>query len=211
MSDNSSDLAIPIVFPDYLIAVNTPEIDVDLPGSWLDMRIPSIKNKLPELGHAGILFVHGASGLCRYYEFGRYDPAGKGLVKKRQIPDVLCRGGQPTRSSLASVLQAIVRAAGQGGRIEGAYIPLPNGAFARMDAHARLRLAANQNAARASYGLLNNSCLHFMKEVAEAGGAAMPTVLDPRPVAYIGRVRSQHADLDFRPGGVPIVEGITLR
>lgn len=81
----NSDLAIPIVFPDYLISVDTPAINVQVPNGlpWFDVlpdriRIPSGRKKLPYLGHAGILFANGQSGVTRYFEYGRYDPAAAG-------------------------------------------------------------------------------------------------------------------------------------
>lgn len=210
MATPTKDFAIPIVFPDYRIAVNTPSIPIDLPGRWLDFKIPATKNKVPDLGHAGILFVNGVNGLTRYYEYGRYDPAALGLVEKRGVPDVKLQNGLPTAASLANTLRAISRVAGQNGRIAAAFIALPAGAFARMDTKAIQRKAQNTNPRREPYALLTNSCLHFAKEVAEAGGAAMPGVLDPRPVGYIDKVRAQHPDLDYKPGGAVVVEGIAL-
>lgn len=74
------DIAIPIVFPDYLIAVNTPKTRLQipdlLPGLDIlpdDIEIPETKNKFPELGHAGILFINGINGTIKYYEYGRYN------------------------------------------------------------------------------------------------------------------------------------------
>lgn len=204
------DVAIPIVFPDYLIAVATPAVAVDLPGARFDFTIPGTRHKVPELGHAGILFLNGATGLTRYYEYGRYDPAARGQVQKRQVPDVRLHLGVPTSASLAHTLQAVARLAGQGGRIEGAYVELSLGAFAHMEARAKLRLASNSDPTRESYALLTNSCLHFMKEVAEAGGAKMPAVIDPRPVGYIARVRGSHPALDHQAGRTLRIAGITL-
>ncbi len=58
------DIAIPIVFPDYLIAVNTSRTFLDIPdiNPGFDIlpdkvEIPATNNKLPELGYAGI-FVY---------------------------------------------------------------------------------------------------------------------------------------------------------
>ena len=53
------DIAIPIVFPDYLIAVNTPKTKVKVPDliPGFDLFPDAVviletKNKLPERGHA---------------------------------------------------------------------------------------------------------------------------------------------------------------
>jgi len=71
------DVAVPLVFPDYLIAVDTPPVRVDVPN-WLpgvpnQLVLPGTHNRLPYLGHAGILFFNGGSGVTKYYEYGRYD------------------------------------------------------------------------------------------------------------------------------------------
>lgn len=54
-----ADIVIPIVFPDYLISVNTPKTRVKIPdlipGFDLfpdDIEVPETRNKFPELGHA---------------------------------------------------------------------------------------------------------------------------------------------------------------
>ena len=90
-----SDFAVPIVFPDYLIRVDTPPIHIDVPD-WLpnipnDIRIPGTTNRLPYLGHAGILFFNGRGGLTKYYEYGRYDRAALGLVRRHMISNVRIR------------------------------------------------------------------------------------------------------------------------
>lgn len=206
-----SDFAIPVVFPDYLIAVNDRPIDVHIPDLipgrdfFPDhFRIPV--TKLPELGHAGILFIKGATGTTKYYEYGRYDRAKLGLVMRRPVPDVQMRSGMPVLASLKLVLRAISVKAGQKTRIAGAFIELSDGAFLKMLHYAQGRLAANTDPKREPYALTSNSCLHFMKGTAEAGGAAMPWVIDPRPAGYMDRVRAAFPPLDY----VPSPESITV-
>ena len=60
-----------------------------------------------------------------------------------------------------------------------------------MYAYARKRMLENNDPNRPPYRLLTHSCLQFMKQVAEEGGADMPVVLDPRPDGYIQRVREK--------------------
>ena len=209
------DVAVPLVFPDYLIVVDTPPIRVDvpdfLPGIPDDVTIPATRNRLPYLGHAGILFFDGRSGLTKYFEYGRYDRAARGLVRRHSIPDVrLAHDGRPTATSLRATLGRICNVAGQGGRIVGAYIEVDAGAFPRMFAYASRRMHDNMNPSRTPYDLLSNSCMHFMKDVAAAGGANMPAVFDPRPAGYIDRVRSTFPDLDFTRPTALSVEGIRL-
>lgn len=206
-----SDVAIPVVFPDYLIMVETPAVTIDLPGSALDIKIPKAKNKVPYLGHAGILFINGRTGLTKYYEYGRYDPAAKGLVRKQSVPDVRIAGdGRPTAASLKLTLARVSKVSGQGGRLLGAYIELEQGGFELMLKYAVGRLAKNTDPKRPSYELLSNSCLHFAKDTAVSGGADMPMVIDPRPAGYIERVRDDFPDLDFTPPATLTIEGITL-
>jgi len=208
----ANDIAIPIVFPDYLIAAGTPEVPIDvpdfLPGVPNIITFPAIKKKLPYLGHAGILFINGTSGLTKYYEYGRYDRAELGEVKRRPVPDArIAVNGRPTAASLEAVLARIRGVAGQGTRISGAYIELPTGSFSRMLTTADRRMADPK---RADYALFSNSCLHFMKDVADAGGAGLPGVIAPNPAGYIKQVRFSFPDLDYNGPGTLKIEGITL-
>lgn len=172
-----SDYVVPIVFPDYLIVVIERPVELKVPDliPGVDLfphyiRIP--ETRLPDLGHAGVLFINGTTGTTKYYEYGRYDRAKLGLVMRRPIPDVIIKNKLPTQASLARTLGQISQMAGQNTRISGAFIQLPDGAYKRMLVYAQVRLKDNTNATRAPYSLTSNSCLHFMKETAEAGGGA---------------------------------------
>src|SRR5258705_10563450 len=103
------DVFIPIVFPDY--------------------KIKALGTKWEGLGHAGVLFILGTTGTTKYYEYGRYDKAEKGLVKKLIIPDVKVdkKTGKIEPKSLSEVLKSISRQSGQSTRISGAYIEQTNG------------------------------------------------------------------------------------
>jgi hypothetical protein len=194
----ADDTAIPIVFPDYLIAV--PNTNVDLPGFINDIGIPDFKtpSKLPDLGHAGVLFIQGASGTTKYYEYGRYDAAAIGLVRYQTMPDVRIKGGTIDLASLKVTLKAISTKAGQRGVIAGAWIVVP-GKYPMMLAYCLKRYKDNTNPKRTPYSLTSNSCCHFMKETVEAAGVSMPSMWDPRPVSYIGEIRSMYDDLDYTP------------
>lgn len=80
------DVAIPIVFPDYRISVNQAQTKVDLikGASWDNLTLPGYKARWKGLGHAGVCFINGKNGLTKYYEYGRYDPAGPGKVNNSQ-------------------------------------------------------------------------------------------------------------------------------
>jgi hypothetical protein len=214
----NNDVAIPIVFPDYLIMVETPTVDIKIPDLLprVDilpdrLKVPAAKWKIPYLGHAGILFIQGSSGLTKYYEYGRYPPGVQGRVRKTTLSDVTIGGnGRPTKKSLEIVLTEVSMKSGHGGKIRGAYVELAPGAFIHMLAYAARRMQNNSNPRRAPYDIVSNSCLHFMKEVAEAGGARMPAVIAPQPAGYIVQVRLRENDLDFQPPGPLTVQDLEL-
>jgi len=196
------DIAIPIVFPDYLIAVNTPKTKIRIPdlipGFDLfpdEVDIPETKNKLPELGHAGILFINGKSGTTKYYEYGRYG-GSLGSVRKLRIRDVKIQQGHPTKPTLTYTLSQISVKSGQSGRISGAYIEVPNKYKAMLE-YARKRHLENRNKNRKPYDLLSNSCNHFMQGVLVAAGVKLPSMIDPRPNSFIEEIRDEFKDLDY--------------
>jgi hypothetical protein len=201
------DVVIPIVFPDYLISVTTPTVEIKVPDllPFIDVfpnhvRIPSSKHQVAELGHTGVLFIDGRSGTTKYYEYGRYDKAQLGLTRRIPIPDVkISTEKKPTHDSLEVVLMRISQNAGQNGRIEGAYIELPPGKYAAMLQYAMMRVQQNHNPNRQKYSLTSNSCMHFTKQVAEAGGAKLPWIVDPRPNSFIAEVQSIYPKLTFLP------------
>jgi hypothetical protein len=198
----AGDVAIPIAFPNFLIKVETPAMTVPVPeciprmGNQID--IPATNNRVPHLGHAGILFFNGQTGLTKYFEYGRYDKAELGEVRIRKIPDVKMSNGRPTGRSLVDVLASISSQAGQHGPIVAAYIELKPTAFHLMFAYAWTRyVECKTNPNRAPYTLFWNSCNTFVQSVAIAGGAAMPRATDPRPIGYLEKVRAQYHKLDF--------------
>ncbi len=200
------DIAIPIVFPDYLIAVNTPKTRVTipdfLPGFDLlpdEVDVPKTNNTLPELGHAGILFINGENGTTKYFEYGRYG-GSLGAVRKLDIRDVIMQKDHPTKGSLSYTLSQISVKSGQGGKISAAYIEVPN-QYKSMLAYAQKRRLDNKNLQRKPYDLFTNSCNHFMKGVLEAAGVDVPYMLDPRPNSYIEEIRDDFKDLDYSKAG----------
>ena len=204
----ANDTVIPIVFPNYMITV--PSVPVDLPGWMNDIGVPDFKTpkQLPDLGHAGVLFIMGSSGTTKYYEYGRYDPACLGIVRNRQVPNVKVKGSTIDVASLKIVLKSISDQAGHHGAIAGAHIAVP-GMYPLMLAYCLKRYKDNNNPKRAPYSLASNSCCHFMKETAEAGGVSMPSMWDPRPVSYIGEIQSWYDDLDYEPKGNALtLEGV---
>lgn len=176
-----ADVVIPIVFPDYKISTPIGNIG--------------------ELGHAGVLIILGSTGTTKYYEYGRYDKAALGLVRKKTVPDVVIdkTTGKPTEASLAKTLASISHQSGHNTRISGAYIEV-SGGYVKALKYADDRYKENSNSKRESYGLLGNNCGTFMKKTAEAAGAPMPWQLDPRPNSYIEEIRADYPDVDYDPG-----------
>jgi hypothetical protein len=192
------DVVIPIVFPDYRIAVNTPNFTIDiLPRVDFDnLTIPPTNNRVAELGHAGVLFIDGTTGTTKYFEYGRYDKLGLGLVRRITISDVSVEKNHVVPKSLKRPLQEIAKRAGQGGRITGVYIEV-EGKFKDMLSYAKLQQQQNANPKRRSYDLIKNSCIHFVKDVVEVAGIEAPWMVDPRPNSYIGEFRDEFPDLDY--------------
>lgn len=175
----SKDVIIPIVFPDYKISTPVGNIG--------------------DLGHAGILVILGGKGTTKYYEYGRYDSAAKGLVRKKLVSDVkFDKSGKIDKDSLKRTLQSISNQAGHSGRISGAYIEV-SGGYTKALTYMDDRMKQNTNKNREEYGLFTNNCGTFMKKTAESAGASMPVQIDPRPNSYIEEIRNDYPNLDYDP------------
>ena len=88
-----------------------------------DYKISTPIGKIGNLGHAGVLLIDNKTGVTKYYEYGRYDKEGKGIVRTFAVPDVkMGQDKKPTLESLNKTLSIISEQAGHAGRIEGAYI-----------------------------------------------------------------------------------------
>jgi hypothetical protein len=129
------------------------------------------------------------------------------------VRDVILENGKPTHDSLKKLLAMISLVYGQGGAVSAAYIELPKGSFKKMLDYAQKRERQNADPNRTPYALLSNSCLHFMKEVAQAGGASMPPEVIPTPKLYMTEIRLIHPSLDYSRGvlSVPSQEGAAPR
>lgn len=204
------DVVIPIVFPDYKIMVKIKKWEVDvLPFVDFDnFTIPEYKDKLSNLGHAGVLFINGKTGVTKYYEYGRYDPPKNlGLVlKARNLPDVKIVNGSIDYSSLKKPLAFISRVSGQSGRIQAVYIEVDK-KYDVMLKMAELRKSHNLVKNRKPYDLMTNSCIHFVKEVTEKAEISTPWMVDPRPNSYMGEFRSDFPDLDYKNNTL-VIEGV---
>lgn len=194
------DVLIPVVFPDYRISVETPSASIDvLPYFEFDnFKIEKSKQKLSNLGHAGILLINGRNGLTKYYEYGRYDAANRGIVRRIRLPDAEVNQNGVIPKSLIPPLRKISRTTGKGGRIEGVFIEAED-VFEKVHNKLHARKQKNGRPDRTPYSVTSNSCIHFVKRAVEAAGKETPWMVDPRPNSYIGEFRDDYRDLDYSP------------
>ncbi|MDE8602975.1 hypothetical protein M3I01_008565 [Marinomonas sp. RSW2] len=202
------EVLIPIVFPDYRVTVEVKKEEVDvLPWVTFDNFSFKYKDKISNLGHAGILFINGRSGVTKYYEYGRYDPQKKGIVlKAKNLPDAKVIDGELDTKSIKEALSFISRVSGQSGRISGVYIEVED-EYGKALEYVEARRSKNTLKNRKEYDLLRNSCIHFVKETVEVTDAISPWMVGPRPNSYIGEFRDDYPDLDFYNGKL-IIEGV---
>jgi len=170
-----------IVFPDYKIQVG--------------------KKKLSNLGHAGVLLIDNKTGLTKYYEYGRYDKEGKGLVRKVTVSDVeIGPDGKPTDKSLNKVLGQISKKSGHGGRIEGAYVKSND--FDAMNDFAQKLLSQNSDPDRKPYSITSNNCGTFGCDVLNQDpdvAANSPSIFDPRPNSIIEEYQDVFDKVSYDP------------
>jgi hypothetical protein len=196
-----TDIIIPIVFTEYKITVEIPAVEFDL-FSWTELDNISIKEskeKVSNLGHAGILLIQSSTGKTKYYEYGRYDyPELKGAVRTFPVPNAKVSNGVISLPSLVPVLHKISNRAGKGSKIEGVFIEVKD-SFSKLNNRAQTIKGQNKNPKRIPYSITSNSCIHFVKRLVEFAGKETPWMVDPRPNSYIGEFRDEYRDLDYTP------------
>lgn len=196
-----TDIIIPIVFPEYKITVETPALEFDLfPWTELDnVSFKGSKEKISNLGHAGILLIQSKTGKAKYYEYGRYDyPELRGAVRRLPVPNANVTGDGIHLPSLVPVLHKISSRAGKGSKIEGVFLE-SQGSFVKLNNKAMTIKDQNKNPKRIPYNITTNSCIHFVKKLVELAGKETPWMIDPRPNSYIGEFRDDYPDLDYTP------------
>jgi hypothetical protein len=201
-----SDFVFPLVFPDYLIAVPRPSVQIDLPDFLpFDEVIEDILDdkttKVPELGHAGVLFIgdRGNKGITKYYEYGRYR-SNRGETRRRPMPDCDLKDGKPEFDSLKRVFRHISTVAGQQGRVSGVSIEVP-GKYQAMLSYCKERVKQNTNPGRRGYSLIDYSCVTFVQDVVQAAGVEYSgSILDARPISYIDSLQSDYPDIEYAAG-----------
>jgi RHS repeat-associated protein len=121
-------------------------------------------NGIPFTGHAGVLLIDNKTGLTKYYEYGRYDKEGKGLVRTVSVSHVVIgKDGKPTTESLNKVMKQLSDKSGHGGDIEGAYIISDK--FKEMNDYAKGKMSENSDPERKKYSITSNNCATFAEDV----------------------------------------------
>ncbi len=166
-----------------------------------DYKISTPIGKLSNLGHAGVLLIDNKTGLTKYYEYGRYDKEGKGEVRSKTISNVkIGNDGKPKTESLNKVLGEISEKAGQGGKIEGAYVESDK--FEEMKSYAESRQADNNNSDREEYSLTDNNCGTFATDVIKQDADAKkkaPSIIDPRPNSMVKEYQKKFKTINYDP------------
>ena len=166
-----------------------------------DYKISTPIGKIGNLGHAGVLLIDNKTGVTKYYEYGRYDKEGKGIVRTFAVPDVkMGQDKKPTLESLNKTLSVISEQAGHGGRIEGAYIESDK--FKEMKTYAESKIAENSNPKRKEYSLRNNNCGTFAADVLKQDPSVKdkaPVIIDSRPNSIVKEYQNSFKSLNYDP------------
>ncbi|MFS3060178.1 RHS repeat-associated core domain-containing protein [Bacteroides uniformis] len=166
-----------------------------------DYKISTPIGKIGNLGHAGVLLIDNKTGVTKYYEYGRYDKEGKGVVRTFAVPNVkIGQDKKPTLESLNKTLSIISEQAGHAGRIEGAYIESDK--FKEMKNYAESKIAENANSKRKEYSLRNNNCGTFAADVLKQDPSVKdkaPVIIDPRPNSIVKEYQDSFKSLNYDP------------
>ena len=164
-----------------------------------DYKISTPIGKIGNLGHAGVLLIDNKTGVTKYYEYGRYDKEGKGVVRTFAVPNVkIGQDKKPTLESLNKTLSIISEQAGHAGRIEGAYIESDK--FKEMKNYAESKIAENANSKRKEYSLRNNNCGTFAADVLKQDPSVKdkaPVIIDPRPNSIVKEYQDNFKSLNY--------------
>jgi RHS repeat-associated protein len=193
-------------FSPYSYVLDNPVNAIDPDGrdailiAYPDYKIETPVGKVGGLGHAGVLLIDNKTGTTKYYEYGRYDKEGKGLVRMVKVSNVkIGKDGKPTVESLNKVLAQLSQKAGHGGKIRGAYIISDQ--YDKMKAYADGKLAENDDPNRKEYGLTSNNCGTFARDViAQDDDVDNPSIWNPTPKNIVDEyIEEGNAEVKYDP------------
>ena len=175
----SEDYLIPLVFPDYLIRLEG--------GSAATSNKYLGTERVPYLGHAGVLIINGQNGKTKYYEYGRYPPGDLGRTRSVPINNVkITPKKMITITSLKQVLRKISASSGQEGRIEGGILRSDN-IYDKAVEYCEKKIKENDDFNRKPYSIYSNSCVTFVRELTVYLGFYAPTIVSYTSLAgYFG-------------------------
>ena len=120
--------------------------------------------KLP-LGHGAVVAVDPATGVTKYYEFGRYDAQNRGIVRGApniKIPNLkIGEDGHPTQESLDYLYNYLSKHYGKNSKVTATY-------YRDSDFRAVIKFAEEFRKNHPVYDLLSNNCKTFGKAAATA-------------------------------------------
>ena len=191
----------------YVYVFNDPIKHIDPDGRdgivivFPDYKIQTPVGKVGGLGHAGVLLIDNKTGVTKYYEYGRYDKEGKGIVRTFAVSNVkIGKDGKPTVESLNTVMGQISKKAGHGIKIEGAYVKSDK--FKEMNDYAKEKMQNNSNPKREEYSLMDNNCGTFATDVVKQDDKVekeAPSTIDPRPNSMIDEYQNKYQDVKYDP------------
>jgi RHS repeat-associated protein len=127
------------------------------------------------LGHGGVLLIDNDNGRTKYYEYGRYDPNGKGIIGEKlpqnegnirtvSVPDaVIGDDGKATKDSLQKIYDSLSKSAGKGNAVDATYHETAD--FQKGKEYVE-GLAKNKN--RDKYSVYGCNCFDFKDRTIEA-------------------------------------------
>jgi hypothetical protein len=150
------------------------------------------------LGHAGIAYANGETGFTRYWEYGRYDAAARGICRNVSVPDLkITPDFEPDPDSLNRLFARVSETSGGGTRVAACLCRVPRGASDKLEAYCRRVDQATKDQSFNAYSAFRNSCLHFVKRAMREAGLSTPPVVDPRPRGYIGLLQRMYPRLNW--------------